>query len=337
MGRLRDLLREAWELAQARPPVIGQLRTYPMEVGGRAGARAAISSEGHLGVLVPVAPDQRRVIPRSLVPGSGSALDADYAEYAEGPERHRFLGLWCHERSLNDVFASFGEALLERWGQGNDAVVAAESCHADFRHLLSGPRSVQKAALVGLVGELLFLADLVDALPSDFDTWCADTTERHDFRRGNYAVEVKTTLRSATTGQVVHVSSIDQLEPPIGGDLYLHLVQLEEVTSGAISVSTLMKRLEARLDRDRFERMRARVMQIGLPADGQSSATFIVLNRSTYHVRDSFPRLTKSRLVSQQLDVGVRSVQYDLDLAACRSFAVDNHVALRCLSTPRTS
>jgi hypothetical protein len=324
MGRLKEALREAWDLARARPAISGQLRAYRVETGRREGARAAISPEGNLGLLVPLTKSERRTIPRSLVRTPGAVLDADLGEYAEGDERHRFLGVWCRASHLNDVFASFGEALLDRWSGGSEGLAAAESCLADFRHLLSGPRSAQKAELVGLVGELMFLARLVERNPEGFDAWCADSTERHDFRRGNCAVEVKTTLRSLTAGQIVHISAIDQLEPPVDGQLYLHLIQLEEVASGPITISGLIAQIASRINAGGLTRLRARVERAGLPADGSYGNAFAVIGRTTYDVRPQFPRLTKSKLVSQQLDVGVRAVQYDLDLAACRSFAVDD-------------
>lgn len=324
MAALKETLKEAWDLARARPPIVGQLRAYPVELPRRAGARAAISVEGDLGVLIPLGKTERRAIPRSLLRAPGTVLDADFGEYAENSERHRFFAVWCRASELNDVFASFGEAFLDRWGAGSDSVAAAETCLAEFRHLLAGARASRKAEVVGLVGELMFLVRVIEA----FDAWCADSTERHDFRRGNCAVEIKTTLRSATSGQVIHISAIDQLDPPAGGQLYLHVIQLEEVVSGAITISGLIAEVASRVDATRLVRLRARVERAGLPPDGSYEKAFEVLGRTTYEVRPEFPRLTRSRLTSQQLDPGVRSVQYDLDLAACRLFMVADEAAI---------
>jgi hypothetical protein len=263
-------------------------------------------------------------------------LDADFGEYVEKSERHRFLAVWCRASELNDVFASFGEALMDRWSGGSDSVAAAETCLAEFRHLLSGARSSRRAELVGLVGELMFLVRVVERTPEGFDAWCADSTERHDFRRGDYAVEIKTTLRSATSGQVVHISAIDQLDPPVGGRLYLHVVQLEEVTSGAITIFGLISEVAKRVDAARLGRLRARVEKAGLPPNGLNEQAFEVLGRTTYDVRGEFPKLTKSRLVSQQLDAGIRSVQYDLDLAACGRFVVADETAIERLLPAQT-
>ena len=153
---LREGLREAWELARGRPSIAGQLRAYPIEAA-QSGARAVVSPEGHLGVLVPVPPSKVSQAVRALLPGQGCVLEAELATYVEGTDRIRAFAVWCREPALNDVFISFGEAFLERWSGGADPSSAAEICHAEFRHLLAGPRSIEKSALVGLVGELLFL------------------------------------------------------------------------------------------------------------------------------------------------------------------------------------
>jgi hypothetical protein len=261
-------------------------------------------------------------------------LEAELATYIEGSDRIRAFAVWCREPALNDVFISFGEAFLERWSGGGDPMPAAEICHAEFRHLLAGPRSIEKSALVGLVGELLFLADLVELSPASIETWGAGAGERHDFRRGNHGVEIKTTLRSGTAGPIAHISAIDQLEPPVGGSLFLHLIRLEQVGAGNITLPALIARISAHLDAAGAERLRLRVDRLGLVTAANRFPSFALLGRHTYRVDSSFPRLTLAKLATGQLDVGVRAVEYDLDLSTCRPFMVDDKVALSTLLPP---
>jgi hypothetical protein len=323
---MRDALREAWELAAARPPVHGQVRAYPLEAS-RDGARAAVSGEGHRGLLVPVRDGEAASTP-SLKPGTGRVLNAEHAWFFDGADRLHALAVWCREPALNDVFSSFAEAFLERWTAGAEPGAAAEACHAEFRHLLAGPKAIDIADLVGLIGELLFLADLVGIAPEAIDSWCADSGERHDFRHGAHGVEVKTTLRSGAAGQIVHVSSMDQLDPPDGGVLYLHLVRLEQVAHGPLTLTGLVARISQVVGQLHAGRLRARVERIGGRAGELLTPSFALLERQTFWVNEEFPRLSLTKLSSRQLDAGVRAVNYDLDLNSCRRFTVDMREAL---------
>jgi hypothetical protein len=111
----------------------------------------------------------------------------------------------------------------------------------------------------------------------------------------------------------------------------LHLIRLEQVAAGSITLRALFARISAHVDAAGAERLRMRAERLGLVTTGTVIPSFALLGRYTYRVDSSFPRLTLSKLAKGQLDVGVRAVEYDLDLSTCRPFIVDDKVALSAL------
>jgi hypothetical protein len=116
--------------------------------------------------------------------------------------------------------------------------------------------------------------------------------------------------------------------------LYLHLIRLEQVAAGSITLPALIARVSEHVDAVGAERLRRRAERLGLVTTGTLIPSFALLGRYTYRVDSSFPRLTLSKLVTGHLDVGVRAVEYDLDLSTCRAFIVDDKVALSALLPP---
>jgi len=184
-------------------------------------------------------------------------------------------------------------------------------------------------SIVGLLGELLFLQKVVGADPRLLPAWLGPTKARHDFRRGSSAVEVKTTLRSNARDRRVHVSDIDQLEPPEGGQLHLYLARLERAMSGPISAKGLSEEISSKL-------LEADVSTFwSLLSDFESgpdwAAGFELREEIAYSVKPGFPCLTKGHLITNQLDTGVARVSYDLSLEAATAFECPIDAAIRSL------
>ena len=98
---------------------------------------------------------------------------------------------------------------------------------------------VGRARLAAVFAELLVLRDVVRVDPiSRVDSWVGPHGARHDFRRGQVALEVKTTR--AHTSRDVTIHGEDQLEPPDNGTLHLHFVRLEEVPGTGETVQSLV-------------------------------------------------------------------------------------------------
>jgi hypothetical protein len=154
---------------------------------------------------------------------------------------------------------------------------------------------------------------------------------RHDFRSGLTAVEVKTSLRSASQAPRVHVSALDQMVPPEGGRLFLHLVRLERSEGGDISIGALVECIRARLSPAGIEHFNEQLHRVlGTPAT-LTGPTFSTLETRTYEVVAGFPCLTPDSLVGGMPPLGVVSVSYDIQLDAAGSYQVSGDVAVSAI------
>lgn len=309
-------LRAAWRDAESKPARRGMLRTVQLPGLVRKGILATLNEAGEPGVCVPL---RSREVALSVadLDSLSDVLGCDVAAYTRPGEvretdaTERLLHVWCRDKSAIDAFASFCALLCERI-KDTDATAAFVECMEEFRRLLSGTRAVESSQLLGLVGELLLLEHLLETDATAVRFWQGPRGARQDFRSATCAIEVKTTTRSEAAGLRVRISSIDQLDPPEAGRLFLHLVRLEQVEAGSFSAREIQVRIESRLTPAEVATFRECLPAALLP----DVPRYSLLEDATWEVDDEFPRLSASRLVRGQLDPGVGGVNYDLDLGA---------------------
>ena len=103
----------------------------------------------------------------------------------------------------------------------------------------------------GLLGELLFLEQIIDKMPSYFvavQGWAGADSADQDFMYSDSWHEVKSIALSATS---VSISSIQQLDCPEEGELVV--MRIDKVTPdrvGAISLNDVVQRLKQKLSPD---------------------------------------------------------------------------------------
>src|SRR5690349_2856263 len=140
--------------------------------------------------------------PRLMVPcGTGTVLGGDapsgnlrvnMSRYSVSGRMTLFIDVMCVERSLDPVFAELAEEVVHRVATGAGPADAVAGTIADFRNLLrDGVQTVPDHRILGLVGELLILRNLVRVSPSAIDAWTGPYEQRHDFRHVGHAMEVK--------------------------------------------------------------------------------------------------------------------------------------------------
>jgi hypothetical protein len=227
-----------------------------------------------------------------------------------------YLDVTCVFDSVTEVFEHFIAAVLDRMSvAGDEPVTALRSVLEKWRQFLvpaGGPPGRDKLAAV--LGELLVVRDLatVDA-PRAIEAWVGPFGSRHDFRRGNTALEIKTT--QSHTSRRVTIHGEDQLEQPEGGLLYMHLVRLEHVASSGPSVASVADELFARgvaVDAV-FDALAA----MGVPP-AELAATaeirFDVRERLTVPVDDATPRIVSASFAAGVRPVGIVDLSYVIDL-----------------------
>lgn len=273
--------------------------------------RFAIGRHGEGRLLVPIGQSER--VPAIAETPTLRIVD-EY--YSFSRSTWRFLDLTCLVPELDRVFGEVADEIVSRISAGHGAIRAFASTLGEFRMLLV-PRSssVQAERLVGLLGELLLLEELLDIEPSATDLWRGPLGDRHDFRGGVLAAEVKTTSRTAN--QVLHVTSIDQLLEPAGGELRLVRYTLEETAGGTLTLGVLFTRIAEKSGSPL--RIRDLLGRMDCPdplAEEWNSKRFQLEETRTYRIDAAFPRVVPQSLSIGTLPPGTSKLRYDVDLSA---------------------
>jgi hypothetical protein len=235
----------------------------------------------------------------------------------------RFIDVACRGERLEAVFEKLVDDVIRRLKGGAAPANALEDAITDFRNLLIGASrerpSIETA--LGLIGELVVLNRLLANEPDAWQLWTGPADGRHDFRGGDRAIEVKTSLRAQS--RVVEVSAIDQLAAPSGGHLLLAHCVLEYDGAGPLSVVGEAKRAcELASDRAGVADRLALLGYDEVQADDWSSFRFSLLSQEFYSVTDGFPRLTPGSFAEGELPPGISHFRYRVNLDFASEFRI---------------
>lgn len=327
-GRTDADLSSRWaELAQ-QPQKTGSLRVVAVRRAHRP-LQLTVTPEGWRGLLIPLGRGEVVSIPGEFRPGSSGVLRAEVAQFLSGESAVDALHVFCIESRCNDAFAAFAAFILERaWPDRDLATVLAEG-HAEFKLLFMNASGVDRDRLTGLVGELLVLLDGVRLDPGFPRFWAGPRGERHDFRSGSQAIEVKCSLRSAAKAHKVRITDWDQLQAPDAGALFLFSLRLERVENGAFSVASLAKQITELADEPARTEFLA-TLSGKFASLAHSGEMFSLNERHSYRVIDGFPRLVPAMLANGK-PPGVSAVSYELDLDHAAPFKTDWDAAIKAL------
>jgi hypothetical protein len=268
---------------------------------------AAVDQDGTQHVLVPVppgtpvAPDRR----------SKSVTLARRELLIQG-NRRLFIDVACHREELRDVFERLAAEICERvLAQPDEYRVIPQLTLSRWRQLLeAGREPLSESALVGIYGELCVLRRMLAEDPLHrIDHWVGPDRAVHDFRRGNVAVEVKTS--TARSGRIMEIHGVEQLANPDGGRLCLVYLRLRESSAGA-TLRQVINEIEAiGVDPAYFEQLLART---GIAGDS-NTRPYEIREELWFPVDDDFPRVVPASFVGARLPEGVLSINYQLDLS----------------------
>ena len=254
---------------------------------------------------------------RTSLRGTGIRATAPRPLVHEGIT-HLYLDVVCSRPHLNGAFCRLAAELLAVARSVADRPAKrCEEVLREWRELFGsgGTEGFGPEERTGLLGELLVVERLAIINPTGaLDCWTGPLGGIHDFRRGQSALEVKTTLRRR--GMFFYISSVDQLAPPESGRLGLCAIRLDRVPEGSCSLSSLIRRIEA-LHVD-SNALYERLADIGyVPGENPESDVegYELRDFRIYIVTGDFPRIVPSTFPSGAPPAGVIALNYEIDLS----------------------
>lgn len=270
----------------------------------------AIDQEGRRTVLVPLGPGE------SFAEDTrGSAVQFRKTQFGEA----EYLAASCLLSELDSIFSRFVWEMLNEVARSDQPAATALEVLDRWRRLFAEVEisaEMSRSQVVGLFGELLVLEEILRFDPRrDAAVWTGPLIGGgiHDFRRGGNAVEVKTTLSRGP--RVISISSVDQLEAPELGSIYLEVIQLGMDESG-VSLPELVDRVsELGPDRREFEDRLLALGYSNAKAAQYADLPLKVVEQRLYEVcQVGFPRIVRSSFKGGCLPAGTLDLTYSIDL-----------------------
>jgi hypothetical protein len=170
--------------------------------------------------VIPADPDSH---PPKRPATKGLAISIDELRVGDRPPR-LYFDVASRDTTMHPNFTAIAAEITEALvPEDTDIPKVLEAILARWRWFWGVvPDALSEEEAVGLFGELWFLEfwlEPVDA--SALGAWTGPTGDRHDFKWRAASVEVKAT-RARSDGAAKHrISTLDQLEDPEQGELYL--------------------------------------------------------------------------------------------------------------------
>ena len=239
----------------------------------------------------------------------------------------RFIDVQCVDERLFHVFASVVDEMLLRMTEGAPPVESICAVLNEYRSLLRRTRpSLSLQEVLGAIGELYFLHRLLKLRPASLAAWQGPKGGRHDFVASGVSLEVKSALRASSL--TVKISSIDQLLPIDGAQLFLAHLVFEESPAGLLALPSLIESIRSEpIDGELFSELLSRIGLADIQDDPQlRQLKFRLLSNNIYLVDDSLPRIIPDSFTSGGIPEGVVRLQYTIDLSCAERCRVPRHL-----------
>lgn len=246
------------------------------------------------------------------------------------------LNIYLLDTELKDVFYLLIENIIEGiilTDDHSEAVITISNIVAKWKRLFDkiglGILSIEKQK--GLIGELLFLQWLVDQglkFAEILSSWTGPDFFDKDFLIGSYAFEIKFTTAKIPE---IKISSERQLDIENFSNLYIVLYHAEEVKNGGITLKDLVTNIREKfmIDKYSLQIFNDRMAQYQYYDDDNEhySIQYAIIRNEFYNVNEEFPKITRF-----DLPLGINSVQYHINLAACEPFIKNKETIIDILN-----
>jgi hypothetical protein len=231
--------------------------------------------------------------------------------------------LECNDVTGYDAFDYIGSHIAQLLAEGTlgEIEVVAKVLARWRRFWGQTPRDLlSRESIIGLFGEVWFFTEWLLPLngAENILAWRGPYGATHDFQRTEYSVEVKTT--TSARGHIHTIQSLEQLEPPEVGLLYLFSLRLREDASGSHSLPSLVSMCMDRLasspaELSLFESALAEVGYLPSQASEYERIRFRIEEECLFRVDENFPRITKGTFHGG-VPLGIERIQYSVNLNA---------------------
>ncbi|MFF2494179.1 PD-(D/E)XK motif protein [Agromyces sp. NPDC058064] len=297
-----------WRILETQtPPVAGSVAVAPLPRRVEAGAvQVGVDHDRNRHLLVPMLNDE------DVEPVTASAGIHLVQIKSNGL---RYLSLMCLDRYLFDAFSKLAVEVLSVLSSTGPTSPSVRRLFLDWEELFArsagGMSSVEQ---LGLYGELLVLEQLLAHRAVDaVSAWTGPDRSQHDFRFARRAIEVKAS--AAREGRSARISSLQQLEPPVGGSLVLVYVRLEIAPNGR-SLKHLAHAVGASCEWHTEYRSRLRAAGYSFALESTYNTPMLVVEQRWYDVSEPhFPRITGASFKAGVLPPGTRELEYTIDLS----------------------
>jgi hypothetical protein len=317
---MSEILDEKWNSLRSSNKECSEelgIPTLPLEISTAHGViRLALGDKDQSRLLVPI--DMAAQVPKDL---ETNGLKLSTLKLTVKNKPVRFVDLICLEEKLDDVFKGLTEDVVRRVSAGSGPLSSIGDAISEFRRLVDRAKhgSVQMETVLGLLGELMFLKQILVLNPSSTSKWTGPTGARHDFVNGKLAVEIKTSVRAHEP--VVEIHAIDQLEPSLGGELFLVHYIVEENPGGELSVPELVDEVSGKV-KDSAD-LQERLLKANYDSKDRAQwekYRFSMKQRGFYRVAGDFPRIVHSSFSQGSEASGVSHIRYRVNLNYAKDY-----------------
>ena len=222
------------------------------------------------------------------------------------------------------MFNSFCHTLIEDTRQyddqesGKNHVIAL---YNRWRRLFTGPRRFDSREIRGLIGELVFLKDVLFIRYGQhhaLNSWMNLKFGKQDFIIDETWYEVKCALAGSSKITISSLQQLDKINPGYLGIVFISSSSIESQSSITLNslYESVLRIFESDADADLFSEVMMSIGYSKLPQYDEDAYELIATKE--YLVVDDFPRLRASNLVGS----GIVDAEYSISLDYISKFEV---------------
>lgn len=237
----------------------------------------------------------------------------------------RILRFSLEHNELLGCFSAFCEDLLDsvsNIGDENSVYKTMASRYMAWRKLFKPNRAtLTELEIMGLLGELLFLRDR--AIPTwgidiALDSWTGPEKTHKDFSCNNEWYEIKT-INSGK--ESVKVSSIEQLDSEVDGELCVYSLEKMSPSYNGIKLNALVKEIIHSFTSSQKDTCLNKLALFGFDFDpANDNYVYALTDALRYSVTKEFPRLKRS-----DVPLAISKAQYDIILSEISPYIIHNN------------